>query len=145
MVAGEVLSAAFSSTATTTALSIVHTMHPVANLRLCKPGLQPLRMSSTPRAGKSLRPGNMKFVRSQSTATKTEAPNATKTTKKLEATLRERAKRGDHPSEVEKEMMPWGEYLSVRKSRRRWETVSMFRIRRHTLRLTIRAISLRRL
>lgn len=115
--------ATFSSTATTTFCPRVRTMHPVTNLRLCKPGIRPLHMSSASRAGNSSRPGNMKFVRSQSTSAKTEAPNATKTTKKLEATLRERAKRGDHPSEVEKEFMPWGEYLSVRKNKRRWETV----------------------
>jgi mitochondrial import inner membrane translocase subunit TIM23 len=41
---------------------------------------------------------------------------------KAENALNSQVKQGA-PSEVEKETLPWAEYLSIRKTKRRWETV----------------------
>lgn len=41
---------------------------------------------------------------------------------KAEDALKAQVKQGA-PSEVEKETLPWGEYLAIRKAKRRWETV----------------------
>lgn len=65
-----------------------------------------------------------KFVRQNSTSAPAKGvPKANKTKGNLEASLRARAKKGDVPTEVEKEFLPWGEYLGIRRNKRRWETV----------------------
>ena len=97
-------------------------MAPLPTLRLCGPVARAQGASRPPAYA------HLKFVRANSqTARPPPAKSASPaaTTKKLEASLRARAKIGEVPSEVEKQKMPWEEYLAVRKNKRRWETVSI--------------------
>lgn len=49
-------------------------------------------------------------------------PSAPSTSQKAEAVLQKHAAKGE-PTDVEKEFLPWAEYLAIRKNKRRWETV----------------------
>ena len=98
-------------------------MHPFPNIRLSIQSMRPCSSRFTLDMYAGVRPqAHIKFVRAKSTKAQ-DAASTTKTTANLEASLRARAKKGDLPSEVEKEILPWGEYLAVRKNKRRWETV----------------------
>lgn len=83
-----------------------------------RPLTRSLRLKCTPHAHLSSQPKSapLKFVRAKSSKANTSA--ATKAEAALKANLRKGA-----PTEAEKETLPWADYLTIRKSKRRWETV----------------------
>ncbi|KAF7791327.1 hypothetical protein EIP86_002341 [Pleurotus ostreatoroseus] len=100
-------------------------MHPMSTASLYRVGAGSVRLqcNAAQHTRTALKSGNFKFVRSKSSkASATKAPDSTATTAKLEAKLKARAEKGDVPSETEKQLLPWGEYLAIRKNKRRWET-----------------------
>lgn len=99
----------------------------VSTASLYRVGARSLRLQcSVPhQTNAALKTTNLKFVRSKSSkASATSNSGSTSTSTKLEAKLKERAEKGDVPSETEKVLLPWEEYLTIRKNKRRWETVS---------------------
>ncbi|PSR75379.1 hypothetical protein PHLCEN_2v9137 [Hermanssonia centrifuga] len=87
--------------------------------------LRPLKASINLRLGcVSTRSVPLEFrfsqVRAKSSKAKKQAAVSNTAVKKPEPTTL-RLKTGA-PTEVEKEMLPWSEYLDIRKSKRRWET-----------------------
>ncbi|KAI0690598.1 mitochondrial import protein Pam17-domain-containing protein [Cytidiella melzeri] len=62
-----------------------------------------------------------KHRRVSSTSVRLKSNKASKNASKAENALKAQVKQGA-PSEVEKETLPWAEYLSIRKTKRRWET-----------------------
>ncbi|KAH8099577.1 mitochondrial import protein Pam17 [Cristinia sonorae] len=82
----------------------------------CRSLARPFQISVQFRTAFSSRPrANVSAIRQKSSSAKA----AAETVKQTENAL----KKGPAPSKAEQESLPWGQYLTIRKNKRRWETI----------------------